>query len=34
MHGERIFYDAVMFSDQVGLDVRRLLEAARSTAIG
>jgi predicted ester cyclase len=34
MHGERIFYDAVMFSDQVGLDVRRLLEAARNTAIG
>jgi predicted ester cyclase len=34
MHGERIFFDAVMFSDQVGLDVRRLLDAARSAAGG
>jgi hypothetical protein len=29
MHGERVLYDAAMFSGQVGLDVHVLLAAAR-----
>jgi predicted ester cyclase len=32
MHGERIFYDAAMFSEQVGLDVHALRQAARAYA--